>query len=214
MEDNMGILDELIKKGKEAAEKMADDENKEKAKQFLDALGDTANELVDAVKKIDTTELKDAMGDIFNEKLQTKPAETRMETAPAPVSDGEISYATVSYAGIDKEDYDMELPEDSLDCQAKILEVLAADFPEYEVREDVSPLTIGGKGRFMNYSLGIYKNDRPQLFIMIIYGNLGRKREYRWSKEEAARAGITMINFLKYSPNRYWYIKKRLSQYL
>ncbi|MBR0386089.1 MAG: hypothetical protein IJI05_06055 [Erysipelotrichaceae bacterium] len=214
----MGVLDELLKKGKKAAEKLASADDADKAKQFLNALVETANDLADAMKKADLTDLKKAVGGFLDEAVTAAKAEKENEEKSVqnvePDFNGEISYATASYAGIRKDDYYMELPEDSLDCKAKILEVLAADFPQYEVREEVSPTTIGGKGRFMNYSLGLYFNGQPRLFIMIIYGSQGRKREYRWSKEQAAAVGITMINFLKYSPNRYWYIKERLSQYL
>ena len=35
----MGVLDELLKKGKEAAEKLASADDADKAKQFLNALG-------------------------------------------------------------------------------------------------------------------------------------------------------------------------------
>lgn len=210
----MGILDELLKKGKELAEKASEADGKDMTKQFLDAISETAGELNDALKKVDVSDLKDAFSSMLNEQGKNVRAPEERKTEEPVEIRTDYNYSDVSYAGIDKEDYYMELPEDSYDCKTKILEVLAKDFPNLEVREDVSPTTIGGTGRFMNYDLGIYANGTPKLFIMIIYGSKGRLREYRWSREQAERAGVAFINFIKDSPNRYWYISQRLRQYL
>lgn len=96
----------------------------------------------------------------------------------------------------------------------KIKAVMQREFPQYEVREDVSPTTLGGTGRFLPYSLGIYENNVPKLFIMEIYNNTCASRYYRWSKEMAAKAGIPLINFVAHYPNRIEYIINRLHQYL
>ena len=57
-----------------------------------------------------------------------------------------------------KESYFEEV-DDGKDCRERILEVLANEFPQYAVKENVSPTTIGGTGRFMDYSIVVYEND-------------------------------------------------------
>ena len=103
---------------------------------------------------------------------------------------------------------------DAPTCRQRILNVLAKEFPSYSVTENVSPHTIGGTGKFMNYSIGIYSGDQPKLFIMIIGKTTATHREYRWAKEAAERAGVTMINFISFYPNKTAYISERLHKYL
>ncbi|MBR5755106.1 MAG: hypothetical protein IKX97_04740, partial [Erysipelotrichaceae bacterium] len=188
-------------------------------------LNESLNEIKDQFKKIDTTELKDAVdklaGALPEELVQGLKNETKKEEVkvdPKAVEEAknntDISYATADYTGIDKDDYYEWLPEDDMPAKGKIMEVLAADFPEYEVREDVSPTLIGGTGKFLDYTLGVFKDNEPKLFIMVLDGRNDRRRTYRWSKEQAQKAGITMINFIEKSPNRYWYISERLHKYL
>lgn len=104
--------------------------------------------------------------------------------------------------------------DDGRDVSVKLREVLASEFPSYTVKEDVSPSTIGGTGKFMNYSFAVYQGETPKLFMMIIGNTTCSHREYRWSKEQAAKAGVTMINFIKHEPNSVLYIKTRLHKYL
>ena len=104
--------------------------------------------------------------------------------------------------------------DDGRDVSVKLREVLASEFPSYTVKEDVSPTTIGGTGKFMNYSFAVYQGETPKLFMMIIGNTTCSHREYRWSKEQAAKAGVTMINFIKHEPNSVLYIKTRLHKYL
>ena len=104
--------------------------------------------------------------------------------------------------------------EDGRPAAEKILEVLEREFPEYQVRDKVSPETLGGTGRFMRYSFGIYKDNVPKLFIMLIGKTTCRLREYRWSKEQAEKAGVTLINFIEHEPNSIPYITQRLHKYL
>lgn len=96
----------------------------------------------------------------------------------------------------------------------KLRELLAAEFPQYEVKEQVSPTTIGGEGKFLPYDFAIYENGQPKLFIMVVYNNTCASREYRWSKEQAERAGVTLINFVYAFENKKEYMSDRLHQYL
>ncbi len=96
----------------------------------------------------------------------------------------------------------------------KIREILRTEFGQYEVKEQVSPETIGGEGKFLPYDFAVYENGQPKLFIMVVYNNTCASREYRWSKEQAENAGVTLINFVYAFENKKDYMIDRLHQYL
>ncbi len=183
-----------------------------KINESLSTLAGELKKVTDAVSEAIPDDVKQQIKEAAEkDKAEQEQKAAAVETAQAKT---DVSYATASYEGFDRADYDVELPEDEMDCAGKIKEVLAADFADYEVFEDVSPTMIGGTGKFMNYSIGVYKDGAPKLFIMIIGQKTNRLRLYRWSKEQAEKAGVPMINFVGHYPNRYWYIKERLAQYL
>ena len=132
---------------------------------------------------------------------QTKPAPNFNDPAGSPQNSG-----TQNVAGMEE---DVQV-----DVRKEIEEIVAECFPQYELRRNVSPTTIGGQGRFLDYSYGLYHDGVPKLFIMIVGQKTCSHRMYRWSKEEAANKGITMINFVEHFPNQYDYVKNRLAQYL
>ncbi len=109
---------------------------------------------------------------------------------------------------------DPDMEDEPADVRKEIEDIVAECFPQYELRRNVSPTTIGGQGRFLDYSYGLYRDGAPRLFIMIVDKKTCSHRIYRWSKEEAAKRGITMINFVEHFPNKYYYVKNRLAQYL
>ena len=203
--DTMGLFDNLLK-----------NVDKEKLSESLTGLAGELKKVAEAVNEAIPDDAKQQLKQAFDEAKDSggSSASSDPEAVKAAQERTDVSYASASYEGIDRADYDIELPEDSMDCKAKLMEVIAADFPQYDVYEDVSPVTLGGTGRFMNYSLGLYEGGLPKLFIMIIGKTTTRHREYRWSKEQAAKAGVPLINFIGHAPNRYWYIKERLGQYL
>jgi hypothetical protein len=182
----MGIFDKLLQDGAKALSELATEENKEKAANFLNALKEGLEEVSDQIKE----RAKEANIDFDDLKSR---------------SSGDVEY---------KEEYFEEDLEDTRSCREKILQVLADDFPKYEVKEDVSPLTIGGTGKCMNYSIGVYDGQEPKLFIMIIGKTTTSHREYRWSREEAEKKGYVFLNFVGHYPNRVEYIKERLAKYL
>lgn len=105
-----------------------------------------------------------------------------------------------------------DIAEETVDV--KLRKILAKEFAQYEIKEQVSPTTLGGTGKFMSYDFAVYENGVAKLFIMVVYNNTCRQREYRWSKEEAAHAGVPMINFVCAFENKIEYIINRLHQYL
>ena len=118
---------------------------------------------------------------------------------------------------VKKEEYDesyFEPVEDGKTSRQRILEILEKEFPDYTVKENVSPTTIGGEGRFMDYSIVVYEGDKPKLIMMLIGKTTTAHREYRWSREEAEKRGYPFINFIEHYPNTPEYISNRLHKYL
>lgn len=104
--------------------------------------------------------------------------------------------------------------EDGKSCRQRILEILASEFPDYAVKENVSPRELGGTGSFMDYSLVICKDDTVKLIIMLIGKTTTAHREYRFSREFAETKGYPFINFVEHYPNNPEYITQRLHKYL
>ena len=191
---------------------------------LFDDLRKAANSLINAaesaakntptVKPIDINEFKKATEQIRNKvdsvvnNGQNTQRPQSQQSAPSQPKPQQPQQPEV-YDGGTFWDY-----EDNIPIDKKISDILAEKFSQYEVRRDVSPTEIGGTGKFMNYSFGIYQNGSPKLFIMLTDKTTNNCRLYRWSKEQAAKAGITMINFVPHFPNRPEYVAERLAKYL
>ena len=208
---NMGLFDKLIKEGSKALNELSKEENKEKATSILGGIMEVAG--FTAVEENEST--------FSFRKPGTKPASSAPAYTPTPSAAGglfqEVSASDSMFGQSGQSSAeDLMYQEDTsgLTCREKILRVLADEFPRYDVKENVSPHTIGGQGRFMNYSIGVYDMDKPVLFIMIIGKTTTSHREYRWSREEAEKRGITFLNFIEHYPNRVEYIKERLHKYI
>ena len=190
----MGLFDNLIKEGAKALKEATSEENKEKASNLFNSF---KQNIEDVTSNVLSDEDKEKASSFFNnlkESLNSKSnSEKQMEQKP---------------------EYFEEDESDERTCREKVLTVLQEEFAEYEVRENVSPLTIGGQGKFMNYSIGVYKDNVPKLFIMLIGKTTASHREYRWSRQEAEKNGIEFINFINHYPNTIPYITDRLHKYL
>ena len=192
----MGLFDDLRKAANSlinAAENAA--------KNTPQVQGPNANELKNAADQ-----LRNTLGGLVNNTQAPKPPTPQPKPSqPQPSQPRQPEV----YDGGTFWDY-----EDNIPIDKKISDILAEKFSQYEVRRDVSPTEIGGTGKFMNYSFGIYQNGSPKLFIMLTGKTTNNCRLYRWSKEQAAKAGITMINFVPHFPNRPEYVAERLAKYL
>ena len=104
--------------------------------------------------------------------------------------------------------------EDGKTCRQRILEALASEFPDYTVKENVSPRDLGGTGAFMDYSILVCKDEEVKLVIMLIGKTTTAHREYRFSKQFAQTKGYPFINFIEHYPNQPDYIVQRLHKYL
>jgi hypothetical protein len=193
----MGLFDKLIKEGAKALQEAASEENREKAVNVFNSLKDSASDLIKEAASEENREKAAAFLNGLKESIVNEAGELK-ETVTKQESDSIYEYDET----------------DQRTCREKLLQILADEFPQYEIRENVSPHTIGGTGRFMDYSIGVYLNNVPKLFIMLIGKTTASHREYRWSREEAEKNGITLINFINHYPNRPEYITARLHQYL
>lgn len=164
--------------------------------------GPNTNELKNAAEQLRNT-LGNVVGNV--QPSQPKPQQPTAQPKPQPQQPQQPEV----YDGGTFWDY-----EDNIPIDKKISDILAQKFSQYEVRRDVSPTEIGGTGKFMNYAFGIYQGGSPKLFITITGSTLKANRLYRWSKEQADRSGIPMINFVPHFPNRPEYVAERLAKYL
>jgi len=180
----MGLFDDLLKAGDALANTVKKAAESEEAKEFMSALEKVA---VDAKEKIDTAA----------EQMQSQAQDSQDQTDAYAASEDECAAESEPVPVADK-----------------IRDIIASEFPAYELRENVSPTTLGGTGRFMDYSFGVYEAGQPKLFMMIVGKTTCAHREYRWSKEQAEAAGVPMINFVEHYPNKIDYIVNRLHQYL
>lgn len=197
----MGFLKNIIKKG--VSEGIS--------KGVRDAVGSAVEKAVNPVaeKWANQTaqDLDTAAGAVNAEAKQTGGAFANLRRAAE-------NYANALDTAVKEYEETEKYIDDGIDAAVKIRKVLAESFPQYEIKENVSPATIGGSGNFMNYSFGVYSAGTPKLFIMLVGKTTCSTRNYRWSKEQAAKSGVTMINFVKHYPNNVGYIKDRLQQYL
>ena len=207
----MGLFDKLIKEGSKALNELSKEENKEKAASILGGIMEVAGFKEDIANETTVN---------WPKKPAAPAAEPTQTYTPNSSAAGALfqevapSGSMFTQSGGPAEEGLYEQDYSGLTCREKIIRVIADEFPRYDIKENVSPLTIGGTGRFMNYSIGVYDGDIPKLFIMIIGKTTTSHREYRWSREEAEKNGITFLNFIEHYPNRVEYIKERLHKYL
>lgn len=163
---------------------------------FSNFLSDNAKKLVSTVAK----SAADAVSGELSQSFQRATCSAREAAAPVETVDSGVpaGYEDIADAFVD----------------TKLRRVFQKEFPQYEIKEKVSPVTLGGTGKFMPYSFGVYENGAPKLFIMLVSNNTCALRTYRWSKEEAAKAGVPMINFVGAFENEIPYVIDRLHQYL
>ena len=139
----MGLFDKLLKEGKEALKEVTSEDNKQKASAFLNSLKETAKEgaetLKEAAKEAASEENREKASAFLNSLKDTLQEQAQEFKKTAEEMKAESRRETPAYS-----ETAFEAPEDGKTCRERILDILAAEFPQYTVREDVSPQTIGG----------------------------------------------------------------------
>lgn len=186
-------------------------------KGIRDAVGGAVEKAVNPVAEKwanqTASDLDNAAGTVHEGSKQTNSAFANLKRAAENYAN-ELDKAAKDSGYAQSSASSVKYADDGIDAAVKIRKVLAESFPQYEIRENVSPATIGGQGKFMNYTFGVYAAGSPKLFIMLVGKTTCSSRLYRWSKEQAAKSGVTMINFVAHYPNDTGYIKDRLQKYL
>lgn len=98
--------------------------------------------------------------------------------------------------------------------ELKLRNIIGNQFPQYELRENVSPAELGGPADGMNYSFAVCDGNVVRLLIMVIGRNTCTHKDYKISKAFAEQSGVTMINFIAHFENTVPYITERLHNYL
>ncbi|MDR0849153.1 MAG: hypothetical protein LBN10_08995 [Propionibacteriaceae bacterium] len=87
--------------------------------------------------------------------------------------------------------------------------VLAEDFPQYQVRENVPVSEFGGDGKPYDFVLSL--GGKTVGVISLVQHNRDRNKAYRNSRAAAQAAGVPFINFYLHMPNEREFVKYRIS---
>jgi hypothetical protein len=169
----------------------------DKLKKGAEALGgDLAGKIVGAVSEtvLGTEDNPTALGKLVEEATALAEAEKEAKET--------VSAASSANQGI------------TVPVEVKLRNIIGNQFPEYQLRENVSPAELGGPADGMNYSFAVCDGSAVKLLIMIIGRNTCTHKDYKISKAYAEQAGITMINFIAHFENTVPYITERLHNYL
>lgn len=93
--------------------------------------------------------------------------------------------------------------------RARFEQVVAANFPIYELKKDVA----SSDPEAVAYSYVLYLKGQAAAYINVISDrNLYKKPAYRKAKEAAVNSGVPHMNFFSHMPNEMDYIIKRLKE--
>lgn len=97
---------------------------------------------------------------------------------------------------------------------AYFAEILASEFPEYEVRRDVPPsaLCVGAEGTSIDFVL--YQGGIPAAAIPLTPHNGDRNQGFYGMKQACCDAGVPFINFYRHMPNTRDYVVARIRSFL
>ena len=95
----------------------------------------------------------------------------------------------------------------------KIKQVVATEFTDCELRENVSATEMGAERGAASYTYGIYRNGAPVIMINVFVDrNAYSLKRYRLAKEAAEFSGVAHLNFFSHLPNEVSYITARLRE--
>lgn len=95
--------------------------------------------------------------------------------------------------------------------RARLEQVVANEYSEYELRQNVPSSEMFAEPGAVDYSYGMYKNGAPVAMINVISNrNDYRLKRFRLAKEAAVNRGIPHMNFFAHLPNETSYISERL----
>jgi len=89
-------------------------------------------------------------------------------------------------------------------------EVLATEFPQYTVQNNVSPARFGGVGQNLDFVL--FEGETPVGAVVLVEHNGETSAGYKAAKETCLNAGVPFINFFLHMPNERGFVIGRIGR--
>lgn len=104
---------------------------------------------------------------------------------------------------------------DKLPLRARIEHVCQQSFPEYALDKDVPAYHLGGSPDAYDFTYILYRDNKPKLVILVLYGhNDYKKKSVRLAHDAARTAGAACINIMDYLPSKTAYIQDVIAKNL
>ena len=96
------------------------------------------------------------------------------------------------------------------DVKAYFAEILASEFGQYQIRENVSLSEFGAQGR--PYDFGLLQNGQFAAVVVLAGHNKTRNHPYWNSEKKAQELNIPFINFYTHMPNERGFVINRINR--
>ena len=100
-------------------------------------------------------------------------------------------------------------PAEPIDVKAYFADILASNFSQYQVRENIPLSEFGAEGR--PYDFGLYQNGQLVSVVVLAGHNRTRNHPYWNSEKKAKELGIPFINFYTHMPNEKDFVIYRIN---
>jgi hypothetical protein len=115
-------------------------------------------------------------------------------------------------AAVEPEAEETEIYMDDTEPKVYFSQILASEFAQYQVRENVPVSEFGGEGR--PYEFALLQEGKIVAFIMLTKMNGASCKLYRNSADKAKELGIPFINFYTHMYNKRSYVINRIKRML
>lgn len=148
----------------------------------------------------------------FFDKLVKKGVDSLIENVANTVTDA-VNNAMVNEKPVEKSYVSHPYDEKPLD--ERITYVLQNDYPQYEIRRQISAGAFGGSEQARDYDFVLYEYGQPKLtIIMLDDRNHYRLRAVRLAHEASEQAGVPCMNIMTYLPSTVAYIQQTVAEKL
>ncbi|MDR1710777.1 MAG: hypothetical protein LBR58_02810 [Propionibacteriaceae bacterium] len=149
--------------------------------------------------KLIKSAVSDALQDVVKDAVSQAFGVEGDQAQPAPAQQAPVQQAADAPAAAAAE---------QLGDRAAFKAMLAAEFPDLEVREDTPVSALGGEGK--PYDLGLYRAGAPVGMVMLTPHNRDNNAAFKGAKAAAAAAGVPFINFYTHMANERSYCVERI----
>jgi len=158
--------------------------------------------------KIIKKTLSSAVGEALENVIEKVEDKTGLDLTPDEAAKSETGRTAASTAASSAASAAAPVTIDK-DYFAKIL---AENFSEYEVKQDISPASLGGGGR--NLDFGLYKGGTLKGVVVLVEHNRDNNKAYKDAKATCASKKIPFINFYLHMPNEKDFVIYRIGHML